>query len=61
MRQINGLKLRAWRKAQRRSLEAVARDLGISFTTLHRWETGKYKAGISELGYRALQKLGYQE
>ena len=61
MKQIESIKLRAWRKAQHRSIESIARDLGVSYTTLQRWETGKPKTGISELGCRALQKLGYAE
>ena len=61
MKQIESPKLRAWRQAQRRSIESVARDLGVCYTTVQRWETGKTKTGISELGYRALQKLGYAE
>lgn len=61
MKQISGLKLRAWRQGQRRSLESMAHEMGISYITLQRWETGKNKGGVSELGYQALQKAGFKE
>ena len=61
MEQIIGPKLRAWRKAQRRSIEHLARELGISYVTLQRWETNKLKTGASALGRQALSKAGYQE
>ena len=61
MKQISGQKLRSWRKAQRRSLESLAHEIGISYITLQRWETGKNKGGVSELGYQALQKVGFRE
>ncbi|HAM40608.1 MAG TPA: hypothetical protein DCP69_04540 [Candidatus Omnitrophica bacterium] len=61
MNQIDGAKLRAWRTAQRRSIENVAREIGISYVTLQRWETGKLKTRISPLGQQALAKIGYRE
>lgn len=59
MEQRQGEKLRAWRQAQRRSLESLAHELGVSYTTLQRWETNKLKVGISALGRQALTKIGY--
>ena len=61
MKQISGEKLRTWRQAQRRSLESMAHEIGVSYSTLQKWEKDKLKNGISELGYRALTKVGYLE
>ena len=61
MKQITGSKLRAWRQAQRRSLESVAHELGVSWVTLQKWETGKLKTDVSPLGKQALEKIGYLE
>jgi len=36
-------KLRAIRKKKGWSQEHLARELGVSFQTIHRWETGKFE------------------
>jgi len=61
MKPINGAKLRAWRHTQRRSIESMAHELGISYATWQKWEKGKRKEGILPVSYQALVKLGYSE
>ena len=39
----NHEKLRAIRKRKGWSQERLARELGVSFQTIHRWETGKFE------------------
>ena len=36
-------KLRAIRRKKGWSQERLARELGVSFQTIHRWETGKFE------------------
>jgi len=43
------------RQALGLSLEAMARELGVSLQTVHRWEKGKYRP--SHLAQEKLNKL----
>jgi len=42
-----GEKLKVARKKQFLSQEAMAKELGVSFSTLNRWENGKYEPGYA--------------
>lgn len=39
-----GAELREWRNRHGLTLEHMASQIGISWTTLQRWETGQYRA-----------------
>jgi len=48
-------KLKAIRKKNGWSQEHLARELGVSFQTVHRWETGKFEP--SQLAQEKIDKL----
>ncbi len=51
----NQEKLRAIRKRKGWSQERLARELGVSFQTIHRWETGKFEP--SQLAQEKIDRL----
>ena len=51
----NQEKLRAIRKRKGWSQEWLARELGVSFQTIHRWETGKFEP--SQLAQEKIDRL----
>jgi len=53
---MNGKELRARREALGLSQEALARKVGISARTIHRWETGKLKTGSNPVIQRAVSQ-----
>ena len=55
----NQEKLRAIRKKKGWSQEHLARVLGVSFQTVHRWETGKFEP--SQLAQEKIDKLLREE
>ena len=55
----NQEKLRAIRKKKGWSQEHLARELGVSFQTVHRWETGKF--GPSPLAQEKIDRLLKEE
>ena len=59
-RRIDGDNLRDWRRQRGMSTEALARELGVSYTTVSRWQTNKNKTGISPMAWKQLQQIGYQ-
>jgi transcriptional regulator with XRE-family HTH domain len=52
-----GQRLRALRKAQSITLQALARDLGVHFTTVSAWERGRSEPDYESLG-RLAARLG---
>ncbi len=55
----NQEKLREIRKKKGWSQERLARELGVSFQTVHRWETGKFEP--SHLAQEKIDKLLREE
>lgn len=38
---MTGAELKAWRTKRNLTMEALARRLGVSITTVYRWESGR--------------------
>ena len=51
----NEQKLKAIRKEKGWSQERLARKIGVSFQTIHRWETGKFQP--SQLAQEKIDRL----
>jgi|AntAceMinimDraft_15_1070371.scaffolds.fasta_scaffold72890_1 DNA-binding XRE family transcriptional regulator len=51
----NEQKLKAIRKEKGWSQERLAREIGVSFQTIHRWETGKFQP--SQLAQEKIDRL----
>lgn len=61
MKPINRLKLKAWREERKLTLEGMARELGVSYVSVSRWERGVNKRGVSPLAWKRLEHAGYRE
>ncbi|MDH5667850.1 MAG: helix-turn-helix domain-containing protein [Nitrospira sp.] len=40
---MTGEELKTWRKKRKMTMEGLARRLGVSVTTVYRWEAGRNK------------------
>lgn len=59
MKPINGERLKTWRIERNMTLESLAHELNVSYTTVARWERNKNKRGVSPLAYERLQRVGF--